>query len=332
MKLVLLACATLASIALSSPARAQCSSLTTLFATNNGLGGNSQIFFDLQVNNAAGVTIDSIDTNTSVSVGTAFTVTVFVKSGSYVGNDTNSSAWTQVSTGNGTAAGTNQPSVVDLTDFTLAPGAWGVAFGFTTAGAAYTDGNGSNQMYSNADVTLTAGMSHSVWWAGSAFSPRVWNGTIRYNCAPSAPVTFCTAGTSSNGCTPSLTASAQPSVSLAHACVLSVANLDGQKAGIVFYGIDNTGWVPQTWAAGSTSFLCVKPPTQRTLTQNSGGTLGGCNGSLALDWNAFQSANPGSLGAPWMVGEKVFAQGWYRDPPAPKTTNLTDAVELTYVP
>jgi hypothetical protein len=66
--------------------------------------------------------------------------------------------------------------------------------------------------------------------------------------------------------------------------------------------------------------------------QSSGGTAGQCNGSLAQDWNAYQSANPGSLGHPFSSGQKFFAQAWYRDPPAPKTTNLSDAVELTMVP
>jgi hypothetical protein len=32
------------------------------------------------------------------------------------------------------------------------------------------------------------------------------------------------------------------------------------------------------------------------------------------------------------VGQKVYAQAWYRDPPAPKTTNLSNAIELTVGP
>jgi hypothetical protein len=132
MKTLLGLCGVLAASALSLPASAQCSSLTTIFAGNNGLGGDSQIFFDLQVNNA--ITVGEIDTNTAINVGNSFGVTIFVKPGSYVGNDTNSGAWTQVSTGTGTSAGLNNPSPVDVTDFALAPGAWGVAIGFTTGG------------------------------------------------------------------------------------------------------------------------------------------------------------------------------------------------------
>jgi len=148
----------------------------------------------------------------------------------------------------------------------------------------------------------------------------------------SAPATYCTGGTSTSGCVASINASGQPSVAGVNPCVISISSVEGQKSGLVFYGVNNAGFTPLQWSPGSGSFLCVKPPTQRTPPQTSGGTLGQCNGALSLNWNSFQTAFPGALGQPWMVGEKVYAQGWYRDPPAPKTTNLSNAVELTYTP
>jgi hypothetical protein len=155
---------------------------------------------------------------------------------------------------------------------------------------------------------------------------------IDYVLGGGGPSVYCTAGTSTNGCVPAITADNQPSLSQANPCNVTVANVEGQKSGLIFYGVDNSGFVPTVWGLGGTSYLCVKAPTQRTNTQSSGGTLLQCDGSLALDWNAFQSANPASLGNPWAAGHRVFAQAWYRDPPAPKTTNLSDAVELTYAP
>ncbi len=146
------------------------------------------------------------------------------------------------------------------------------------------------------------------------------------------PIVYCTAGTTSNGCTASIAASANPSASFANPCNVAVNGVEGQKLGLVFYGLDNTGFTPMPWAAGSSSFLCVKPPTQRTAVHNSGGTSGLCNGALGLDWNAFQAANPTALGNPWLAGNKAFVQAWFRDPPAPKTTHLSNAVELTYQP
>jgi tricorn protease-like protein len=149
---------------------------------------------------------------------------------------------------------------------------------------------------------------------------------------PRTPVVYCTAGTSSNGCSASIAASSNPSISLTNSCNITVSDVEGLKAGIVFYGVDNAGFSPSPWAFVSASWLCVKQPTQRTPVQNSGGTLGACDGSFALDWNAYQLANPLALGNPWNTGDKVYVQAWFRDPLAVKATNLSNALELTYVP
>ena len=150
--------------------------------------------------------------------------------------------------------------------------------------------------------------------------------------SPIGPTAYCTAGTTTNGCNASIAASANPSVSLANPCSITVTNVEGVRSGILFYGIDNAGFTPGPWALGSTSLLCIKHPTQRTPIQQSGGTLDTCTGAYQLDWNAYQAAHPLALGQPWIAGDKVYAQAWYRDPPAPKSTNLSDALEMTYVP
>jgi hypothetical protein len=322
--------AVLSSVAL--PARSQCSTLTTLVAPNNGLSGNSQVLFDLAITKTGGITVDAIDTVPASAAGVAFQIDVYTCPATYVGNDLNPAVWTFRGTGNGVSNGTTVTAFVDLSDFSLPAGSYGVALNATTGGHRYTNGTGTNQVYANADMTLTAGLSHSQWWGGTTNTPRVWNGTIHYDCGAPVPVTYCTAGTSTNGCVPSISASQNPSVSQANPCTISAAGLEGQKTGIVFYGIDNSGFVPSPWSGTSTSWLCVKAPTQRTIAQTSGGISGQCDGSIALDWNAYQAANPAALGNPWSAGDKVYAQAWYRDPPAPKTTNLSDAVELTYVP
>jgi hypothetical protein len=111
---------------------------------------------------------------------------------------------------------------------------------------------------------------------------------------------------------------------------LTCTSVDGQRSGLVFYGTSGTTAIP--WAAGSTSFLCVKPPTQRTPVQSSGGTAGACDGQVSLDFLAFLAANPAALGAPGTAGQGFQAQCWFRDPPAPKTTNLSDGVGWVLCP
>ena len=142
--------------------------------------------------------------------------------------------------------------------------------------------------------------------------------------------TYCTAGTTTNNCVPSIAGAGTPDANAGSGFTITVSNVEGQKQGILFYGI--SGSQVQIWGIGSTSLLCVKPPTQRTLTLNSGGTVNACDGVLALDWNAFIAANPNALGNPFTGGEQVFAQGWFRDPSAVKTTNLSNGLRFVVCP
>lgn len=187
------------------------------------------------------------------------------------------------------------------------------------------------------DVFSVSGILGANMTLGTAYGVGAFNQPFfdNWNVGGSTPppvVTYCTAGTSSNGCSPSLGASGQPSASFGSACTLTATSIEGQKSGMIFYGVDNAGFNPVPWAPSSSSFFCVKSPVQRSLPQNSGGTIGQCDGQLVLDWNAFHAQFPGALGTPFGAGDKVYAQAWYRDPPAPRTTNLSDAVELTMLP
>jgi hypothetical protein len=147
----------------------------------------------------------------------------------------------------------------------------------------------------------------------------------------SFPGPYCTAGTTTNGCLASISAVGVASASSGSGYTLTVTSVEGQKQGLVFYGVNNSGFTPSPWGAGS-SYLCVKSPTQRTGVLDSGGTGGACDGAFALDFNAFITANPSSLGSPFAAGQHVFAQGWFRDPPSPKTTSLSNALEFVVGP
>jgi hypothetical protein len=303
--------------------------LNTVFVSNNGGSAGGIVYFDINVLNPAGITLSQLDTNTSLALGNAFGMDVYMKAGTSVGFESNAAAWTLVASGGGISAGQDQHSLVEFTDVNVAPGVSGVALVIIGASHRYTNGTGANQFFSNADLSITLGKANNVPWAASPFSPRVWNGTIRYNCGGAPPVSYCTAGTSSSGCAALITADNQPSVSQANPCNLTVSSVEGQKSGLIFYGLTQAA-IP--WSTGSTSFLCVKSPTQRTATQSSNGTAGLCDGSLVLDVNNYLTTHPGSLGQPFSAGNKIYAQAWYRDPPAPKTTNLSDGIELTFQP
>jgi hypothetical protein len=191
---------------------------------------------------------------------------------------------------------------------------------------------GADWIY-GAATFASGGVYAGGWTQGSLGGPSLglqdaWLGL--YDAV--AGSSYCTAGTSTNGCVPAISGVGAPSATAVNGFTVGVSGVEGQKSGIVFYGINNSGWTPLPWASGSSSFLCVKPPTQRTPAQNSGGTAGQCNGNLALDWNAFRAANPTALGSPFAAGQHIYAQGWYRDPPAPKTTSLSNALDFTLLP
>jgi len=149
---------------------------------------------------------------------------------------------------------------------------------------------------------------------------------------PVAPPTFCTPpGTTTNGCVPTIAATGNPNVAQNNNCVITVSNVEGQKQGLLFYGVSgqvNFPWCP----TNSPSLLCVKAPTQRIFPQGTGGTVGQCNGQLQNDWNLFQNTFVGAVGAPFSSGDVVTMQGWFRDPPACKTTFLSQGITLTYQP
>ena len=129
------------------------------------------------------------------------------------------------------------------------------------------------------------------------------------------------------GCNSVASFTGTPSATSASAFTIDFASLNGQVNGVVFYGVN--GQVANIWALGSSSFLCVKTPVQRMPSQSSGGTAGACNGSFTEDWNAYMSSHPAALGQPLAAGQVINAQAWYRDPPAPGTTNLSGGLQFT---
>jgi hypothetical protein len=143
-------------------------------------------------------------------------------------------------------------------------------------------------------------------------------------------LTYCTAGTTTNGCLASMSSTGTPSVAASSGFTLRASNVEGQKTGLIFYGIN--GPTSSPWHAGSTSYLCVRAPTQRTPTVNSGGTTNACNGSLSIDFLNYAVTHPGAVGTPLAAGQLFWVQAWFRDPPAPNTTNLSNGLQFMTCP
>ena len=144
----------------------------------------------------------------------------------------------------------------------------------------------------------------------------------------SAPVAYCTAGTSASGCQALMSSSGVPSATAPSGFFLEATDVEGAKDGLFFFGTN--GRQANPWGNG-TSFQCVVPPVSRGGTLLGSGTNGACDGAFSQDlnarWTAKPAQNPGA-------GALVQAQLWYRDPlsTSNQSTSLSDALEFTVCP
>ena len=146
-------------------------SLATTWVSGNGSSGN---MFDITAYNT--ITIDSFDVN----VDNGGLMEVWYKPGSYVGFISDQSAWILAGSYTVVGAGTNVPTRLPVGGIEIPAGeTFGVYVTFVTAsGINYTNGDGTNEIYSNADFMFQAG--HGGGYFSVTYNPRVWNGNIYY--------------------------------------------------------------------------------------------------------------------------------------------------------
>lgn len=161
------------SIILTATANGPQTSLTTTTAGGNNHRGN---MFDITATND--VTITSFD----VSPMGSTTISVYYKTGSFVGSENNAAAWTFVDSGAVVFTGT--PVSIPFSVNVAIPA--GQTYGFyvtstnTSVSLNYTDGTGVGNTYSSdANIAFKEGCGMEYPF-GSFFTPRVWNGVIHY--------------------------------------------------------------------------------------------------------------------------------------------------------
>jgi hypothetical protein len=183
-------------------------------------------------------------------------------------------------------------------------------------------------------LTVYDDSSGPALYVGGYFSSALDSGDTnlaKWGCAfVDSGATFCTTGTTSNGCLPTISSAGNASATAGSGFTLSINNLESHRMGVVFYGLH--GQLASPWGAGGASLLCVKPPTQRLDPYDSGGSPGSCNGLISEDWNLFIANHAAALGQPFLGGETVWAQGWFRDPPSAKTTALSNGLVFAVAP
>jgi len=190
---------------------------------------------------------------------------------------------------------------------------YGVDGSVTFVRAADFDGDGRDDVTANTASSLPLGGGMSFLFGAQASS---------------GAVAYCTAGVTASGCQALVSATGSASLSATTGFDVSVAGAEGAKDGLLFFGTG--GRQANPWGNG-TSYQCAVPPVRRTGLQAGTGTPGLCDGSFALDFNAWMAAMPAKAPA---ASQTVQMQCWFRDPQntSNQTTSLSDAIEFTVSP
>lgn len=147
-------------------------------------------------------------------------------------------------------------------------------------------------------------------------------GRVRVYTFLTDPQVYCASQLNSQGCLPHAWWTGTASAAASTLRVRARDVLNG-KVGLLFWAA-----TPNRVPFGGGT-LCVGSPLTRTPGQVSGGTVGpdDCTGEFAYQFTSDYLAAQGLL-----PGSVVHAQYWSRDPAAPSTFNLTDAVRFSVLP
>ncbi|MCK6447496.1 MAG: hypothetical protein L6Q99_13985 [Planctomycetes bacterium] len=140
----------------------------------------------------------------------------------------------------------------------------------------------------------------------------------------SLPVVYCTAKVNSLGCTPWISLSSAPSASSNVGAKLVTMNVRGATTGLFFHRVG-----PPTAMPFHGGWLCVGTPVVRHALKASGSGPTNCQGQFSESFNAYiaSGADPALV-----AGATVNIQSWGRDPAAPFTDSLSDAVSTVICP
>ena len=310
-----------------------CVVTTTAGGRRTLVGGT--VFFD--VNSSIPADVTGFKTNLATafnpavrSAGVLAEFEVWGKPGSFVGFETDQSAWQLLSSGNAPTVGALPGRLTDVklnTPFTLPASPIALAIVHLNVAPEYSDAGTAGQQFESADgvLQIRAGSSTSGAFAGGPFSPRIWNGALCYQlpfigadyCDPAVP--------NSTGKPAEMFAIGSTAVS-DNDVVLVATNLP-TNASAFFLTSQSLIEVPT--AGGAQGTLCIAGPSMGRYVgpgqiQNSGG-LGGVD--LRIDLN--QHPTPTGL-VSVLPGETWNFQCWYRDANPGSTSNFSSAYRILF--
>lgn len=180
------------------------SPLVTLNQGGNSGNAGGTTYFDLTVHSQVNIT--QINFRVQTATGATGTLEVWMGPATYLGNYNTPSLWTKVDEAANVTLTTGATlSLGVLTNgICLDPGTYGISLHAVGFSHSYTNGNGTNQQFSTAEMTIDLGGASNYFHTNSPpnpmFFPRVWNGEIHYNTLPCTPIAVASADPIGEGC------------------------------------------------------------------------------------------------------------------------------------
>jgi hypothetical protein len=161
---------------------AQARTLKTLFASDNTCADGGVAMFHALVVHQAGLRITALDVNCAAADSQMVTVNVWTTPGHWAGVERNAAAWTLVASGRSWTAPVDMRTTVELPDFVLPSGPWGIAVQTIGAPQACTNGTATNLLHLDAHLLLIHGATLTTQFQASGLlvQPQVWNGAFHY--------------------------------------------------------------------------------------------------------------------------------------------------------
>lgn len=328
-----------------------------------------QVFFDMTVNTT--ITLQGLTYNAITPVGTTGSIEVWITNPgttTYVGNETNAAAWSQLTSGPTVYPETpTTPSVCFTTGGVLQPGTYGVAVRYNNVGCYFYLGNGTNQTFANSELSVTAGATQSGAFTVAPFSPYVFSG-ILYYALGNVPQNCATKSSYGAGCYPTSGSFYQrfPSAAATAAALngrrLTLVN--GGTSYVVSQGVGVTYIPPSasatalpannnlealvtlpsalTYPGGSTTQLYVStngyvsdasnqtPPGSLSYMPHERGLLDAPATMWALAWHDFISSEVGSGLIKWEQVGNLFVITWDGVESYPSTTLNPSRMQIQF--
>lgn len=157
------------------------SSLATIALGGNYGAVGGAVYFN--VTSTARHYLTGLEICTTAAAGEELRLDLYTTAfgGSHVGVENNPGAWVPLTAGKGVSAGPGALSRIDFTQPVFLPvGTFGLAIDAGNFAHSYTNGDGSNQSYSNGVLSIAAGSASNVAFAGTVIVPRVANVKLLY--------------------------------------------------------------------------------------------------------------------------------------------------------